>query len=442
MNRTRIAVVGFAAALALLAAGLASATTSSHANNAQNLAVKGTITFDGIWTASSGQTQFAQVIAAFNKTYPNVKVNYKPVGNNLPTVLATAVAGGHPPDMADVAQPGTVAQLAAQGKLKPITYAKSTIAANFAPAWQQLGTYSGKLYALVFKAANKSVVWYNVPAFKTAGVKPPTTFAQLLTAAKTLKSSGTPAYSVGGADGWTLTDMFENIYLRTFGADKYNALSQHKIKWTDPSVKTALTTMAKIVGDSANLAGGSSGALQYGFNDSVTNAFATPPKAAMVFEADFVGGVISSSTKAKATTGFNTFTWPSITPGPNASAVEIGGDLFVTFRDTPAIEAFVKFLATAPAAEAWAKQGGFGTGNKNVPSSIYPDAITKATEAPIGTAKSVVFDMSDEQPPAFGATTGQGEWGLFQNFLKNPSDVAGIQKQLESAAAAAYKKGK
>jgi alpha-glucoside transport system substrate-binding protein len=442
MNRTRIAVVGFAAALALLVAGLAGATTSSHAKGSQVSAVKGSITFDGIWTASSGQKQFADVIAAFNKTYPNVKVNYKPVGDSLPTVLSTAVAGGNPPDMADIAQPGTVAQFAKQGKLKPITYAKSTIAKNYVASWQQLGTYSGKLYALVFKAANKSVVWYNVPAFKAAGVKPPKTFAQLLAAAKVIKSSGTPAYSIGGADGWTLTDMFENIYLRTFGAAKYNALSQHKIKWTDPSVKTALTTMGKILGDTSNLAGGSSGALQYGFNDSVTNAFGTPPKAAMVFEADFVGGVITSSTKAKANTGFNTFTWPSITPGPDSSAVEIGGDLFVTFRDTPAIRAFVNFLATAPAAEAWAKQGGFGTGNKNVPASIYPDPITKATEAPISTAKSVVFDMSDQQPPSFGATAAQGEWGLFQDFLKNPKDVAGIQKKLEAAATAAYKKGK
>src|SRR5438128_798634 len=439
MTRKRIALVGLAAALALFVAGSAGAHVRSHTGTS---AISGSISFDGIWTSSSGQKQFQNVIDAFNKIYPNVHVNYKPVGNNLPTVLQTAVAGGHPPDMADIAQPGTVAQLATQGKLKPITYAKSTIAQNFAPAWQQLGAYSGTLYALVFKAANKSVVWYNVPAFKAAGVKPPKTFAQLLTAANTLKSSGTPAYSIGGADGWTLTDMFENIYLRTFGAAKYNALSAHKIKWTDPSVKTALTTMGKIVGDTANLAGGSSGALQYGFNDSVTNAFASPPKAAMVFEADFVGGVITSSTKALPKTGFNTFTWPSITPGADAGAVEIGGDLFVTFRDNPAIEAFVKFLATAPAAEAWAKQGGFGTGNKNVPASIYPDAITKATEAPIGTAKSVVFDMSDEQPASFGSTTGQGEWGLFQKFLQNPKDVSGIQGQLESAAAAAYKKGK
>ena len=49
----------------------------------------------------------AKVIKAFNKVYPNVKVNYKPVGNNVPTVLATAIAGGHPPDMADIAQPGS-----------------------------------------------------------------------------------------------------------------------------------------------------------------------------------------------------------------------------------------------------------------------------------------------------------------------------------------------
>ena len=416
-------------------------TTTSSSNGSSNSSVKGTVTFDGIWTGAEAKS-FAQVIAAFNQQYPNVKIKYKPVGNNVPTVVGTAVAGGHPPDMADIAQPGLVKQFATQGKLKPITYAKSDISANFAPVWQQLGTVNGTLYALVFKAANKSLVWYNVPAFKAAGVTAPKTWNDLLSTAKTLKQSGTPAYSIGGADGWTLTDLFENLYLRTFGQAKYMQLSDHKIKWTDPSVITTLKEMAQVIGDTGNLAGGRAGAIQNNFNASVTNAFSQPPKAAMVFEGDFVGGVITSSTKAKPNTGFNVTPFPSVKPGPNANAVEIGGDLFVTFRDTPAIEAFVKFLATPQAAEAWAKQGGFGTGNKNVPSSIYPDPITKATEAPIGQATAVVFDMSDLQPSAFGATTGQGEWGIFQDFLKNPSDVNGTAQKLESAAAAAYKSGK
>src|SRR5579862_6183479 len=127
MTRTRIVLVLAAAATALLVAGLAGAKTSSHAKAGVNTAVSGTINFDGIWTSSSGQTQFQDVINAFNKLFPNVHVNYKPVGNNLPTVLSTAVAGGNPPDMADIAQPGTVAQFAKQGKLKPITYASSAI---------------------------------------------------------------------------------------------------------------------------------------------------------------------------------------------------------------------------------------------------------------------------------------------------------------------------
>jgi alpha-glucoside transport system substrate-binding protein len=442
MSRNRITAVCVAAgAVTLLAAGLAAARTSSSTKAEHHVAVSGSISFDGIWTAGEAKA-FGKVIAAFNKVYPSVHVNYKPVGNNLPTILATAIAGGHPPDMADIAQPGTLRQYALQGKLKPIAYAKGVLAQNFSPAYQKLGQVNGKQYAIPFKAANKSLYWYNVPAFKSAGVTAPKTWAQLLKAAGTLKASGTPAYSLCGASGWTLTDLFENIYLRTFGAAKYETLSAHKIKWTDPTVTKALKEMGQIIGDSSNLAGGTSGSLQTDFPTCVNNAFASPSKGAIVFEADFVGGAILSGTKAKPGTGFNAAVFPTIVPGPNATAVEIAGDLLVAFRDTPAIEAFVKFLATAPAAEAWAKLGGFGTGNRHVPASIYPDAITRATEAPLGTAKSVVFDMSDEQPPSFGATTGQGLWGLFQKFLQNPKDVTGIQKQMESAAAAAYKKGK
>jgi alpha-glucoside transport system substrate-binding protein len=434
-------MLAIALTLAVVVAASAGASKKAAAGTtARNTAVSGSITFDGIWTGSEA-TDFGDVIKAFNKVYPKVKVNYKPLGNNETTVLATAITGGNPPDMADIAAPGYVKQLVAQGKLKPITYAKSAIAKNFAPSWLSIGTFSNKLYALVFKASNKSQLWYNVPDFKAAGVSAPKTWAQLLSDAKTIQASGVPAYSIGGSDGWTLTDLFENIYLRTFGAAKYDALTAHKIKWTDPSVITALKTMGKVLGDTSNIYGGTSGALQYGFNDSVTNAFGTPSKAAMVFEADFVSGVILSSTKSKAGTGFNVTPFPSITPGADSTAVEISGDLFVTFRDTPAIEAFVKFLATPAAANAWAAQGGFATGNHNVSLSAYPDAIDLADQKAVQAAKSVVFDMSDEQPASFGSTTGQGEWGIFQTFLKNPSNVTGVASQLEKAAAAAYKKG-
>jgi alpha-glucoside transport system substrate-binding protein len=438
--RARAAVTAFlVSAVAFLVAGVEAGDAGRPARDGKEPAVSGTIVFDGIWTARTGQPQFQAVINRFERLYPAVHVEYRPLGPGLPIALAAAVAAGHPPDMADLAQPGAVQEFVDEGKLKPIDYANAVISANFAPRWKALGTFGGKLYALVFKAANKSVVWYSPSAVRKAGVEPPKTFAGLLAVAKRISASGLPAYSIGGAEGWTLTDLFENIYLRTFGPTEYGLLSRHKIPWTSPSVTVALRTMVKILGDTPNIYRGTDGALQTGFNQSVTNVFSSPPKAAMVFEGDFVGGVIGNSTSAKPATGFNTFAWPSITPR-YASSVEIAGDLIVTFRDNPAIEAFVKYLATPAAAAVWAKQGGFGTGNRKMPTSVYPDPITRRTEAPLLTAQSVVFDMSDTQPIAFGSTAGQGEWGLFQDLLANPTDYKSIQQKLENAATASYEK--
>jgi ABC-type glycerol-3-phosphate transport system substrate-binding protein len=423
------------AALAAVVAGLASAKKSG---GTANKAVSGKITFFGIWSADE-QTAFEKVIAGFNKKFPNVTVDYQSKGNDVPTVLATAIAAGHPPDMADVAQPGLVKQLAKQGHLKPITFAKSAIKANFKPVWLSLGSVSGKPYALVFKASNKSTLWYNVPAFKQAGIKAPKTWSALLKDAKTLKASGTPAYSLCGASGWTLTDIFENIYLRTYGPAKYNQLSAHRIKWTDKTVTKAMQEMKQIIGDSSNLAGGRSSALQTDYPTCVDHAFATPSKGSMVLQGDFVANEILQATKAKPGSGFNAVPFPAIKKGPNSTAVEIGGDLIIAFHSNPAIKAFVNYLASASAAKIWAHLGGFGTGNKNMPTTVYPDKITRSTETPLSKAKSVVFDMSDEQPASFGATTGQGEWGLFQKLLENPGSYKNIQKQLESAAKKAYK---
>jgi alpha-glucoside transport system substrate-binding protein len=433
-----VAGVALVAALAAIVAVFAGASQAGAKKTLVNTSVSGSVSFWGIWAAEE-QTAFEKVIKGFNKKFPNVKVTYTSKGNDMPTVLATAIAGGNPPDIADVAQPGLVKQFVQQHHLKPITYAKPIISKNFAPAWVKLGVVNKKLYALLYKASNKSTLWYNVHAFKQAGVKAPKKWSQLTKDAKTIKASGTPAYSLCGSSGWTLTDLFENIYLRLFGPAKYNKLSAHKMKWTDPSVTKALKDMKQVIGSSSNLYGGTTGALQTGYPQCVDYVYSTPPKAAMVIEADFVANEILQATTAKPVKDFNVVPFPAITKGANASAIETSGDEIITFRNTPAIRAFVEYLATPKAAEIWAKLGGFGTGNVHVPASVYPDAITRRTEAPLTKAKAAVFDMSDEQPAAFGSTTGQGEWGIFQKFLQNPGNIKSIQQQLEAAAKAAYK---
>ena len=322
------------AAVVMLAAVLVGwgSMSESSASSAKPISstASGTISMDGVWSGAE-QSAFQDVISTFYQRYPNVTVNFQSTGDNTPTVLAKAVADGRPPDLADIAQPGLIKQFANRGALKPETYALSSYSANFDPAWVKLGMINGKLYGVVFKASNKSTVWYNVHAFNTAGISPPTTWRGLLSDATTLKASGTPAYSIGGADGWTLTDLFENIYLRQAGVAKYRALSAHAIKWTDPTVKKALRTMAAVLSDTSNIYGGATGALHTDFPTSVNNVFQSPPKAAMVMEGDFVPGV--ATVKATPTTDYNVFTFPSI--NGSEPEVEIGGDTIVAFKDTP-----------------------------------------------------------------------------------------------------------
>jgi alpha-glucoside transport system substrate-binding protein len=427
------------AAIAAIAAGCGKITNSSAGSPSAsaNTGVSGNVSVMGIWTGPE-QKAFQKVIDGFTAQYPNVDVKYTSGGDNLATVLSTAVKGGNPPSMAFVGQPGLMQEFVKQGALKPIEYARDVVEQNFTKDIVDLGSVDGKLYGFVFKGANKSTVWYNVKAFQDAGIQPPQTWDELLQDAKTLKASGVPAYSIGGADGWTLTDLFENIYLRTAGPDKYDQLSKHEIPWTDPSVKTALDEMAKVFSDTSNIAGGTSGALQADFPKSVTQVFSDPPKAAMVFEGDFVQGEILASTKAQPGTDFNQFPFP----GPQAGdkSVVTAGDTLITFRDDPATRAFVEYLATAQAAEIWAKIGGYSSPNKNVNTDVYEDPILRATATALADAETFRFDMSDLAPAAFGGTVGQGEWKILQDFLKNPQDVKGTQQALEQAAAKAFGK--
>jgi alpha-glucoside transport system substrate-binding protein len=431
MNRK---VLGAGAMLALALAALVVTTTAGAKQHRHG--VSGSLSITGVWTGQE-QKNFQAVIDGFTKKNPDVKIKYTSSGDQTPTVLSTAVQGGNPPDIASVSQPGLMKDFATRGKLKNLDFAKGVIAQNYTASWAKLGTVNGHLYGLFFKGANKSTVWYNVQSFKNAGIKPPTTWTKLVAASKTLKASGTPAYSIGGADGWTLTDLFENVYIRQAGAAKYDQLTNHKIKWTDASVKSALETMRQVLGDTGNIPGGTSGALQTDFPTSVSQVLNTKPKAAMIFEGDFVPGV--AKTSAKPITNYNVFSFPSV--NNSAPAVVGGGDVVMMFKSTPAAQAFIKYLATAEAATIWAKKGGFSSPNKNVKPSAYSDPLNRATATALAHAKTFRFDLSDLQPAAFGGTVGQGEFKIFQDFLKNPSDVAGAATALEKSAAAAYKKG-
>jgi alpha-glucoside transport system substrate-binding protein len=389
-----------------------------------------------VWTGAE-QENFKKVLAEFEKR-TGAKVTFVPAQDPIINFLGSKIAGGAPPDVAMLPQPGAIKQAVDKGWAKPLgAEATKELTKNYSQGWQDIGKVGGKQYGVYYKAANKSLIWYNAQVFENAGAAEPKSWDELLTTAQTIYDSGVTPFSVGGADGWTLTDWFENVYLSQAGPEKYDQLAKHEIKWTDPSVKQALTTLAQIWGKKDYVAGGASGALQTEFPASVTQTFTggDQPKAGMVYEGDFVQ-VNIGETDAKVGTDAKVFPFPAV--GDTAPVVS-GGDAAVILKDSKAAQALATFLASPDSAAIQAKLGGFLSPNKAIDTNAYPNEVQKKmADALIAAGDDFRFDMSDQAPQAFGGTPGKGEWKALQDFLKNPKDVAGAQAKLEADAAAAY----
>ncbi|MGW0734241.1 ABC transporter substrate-binding protein [Streptomyces sp. NPDC002851] len=399
------------------------------------------ISVAAVWGGAERKV-FLQVLDEFEKR-TGAEVAFVPAQDPIIGFLESKVAGNEPPDVAMLPQIAAIEQAVTNKWAKPVgPEAQKQLEKNYGEGWRELGAVDGKQYGVYFKAANKSLVWYNTAVMKNAGGQEPKTWEEFLRTGQAIYDSGIPPVSVAGAEGWTLTDWFENVYLSQAGPEKYDQLAQHKIKWTDPSVKQALTTLGELFGKKGFVAGGAEGALGTEFPESVKQTFVggDQPKAGMVFEGDMVSLAISE-TEAEIGKDAKVFPFPAVGDGAEPPAV-VGGDAAVALKDSKGAQALLTFLASPDAAAIWAGAGGFVSPNKNLDLAAYPNDVQRdIAKALIAAGDDIRYDMSDQTPQAFGGTPGKGLWKALQDFLKNPKDVAGTQRTLEAAAAKAYEKG-
>ncbi len=391
----------------------------------------------GTWTDRE-QENFEKVLELFERT-TDIEVSYAYVTRDTAWTLKKRAISKCPPDVALLPQPGLLREFARRGWLERLEQTtQARVRSNYTAWWRRLAEVRGEPYGVWLKAANKSMFWYNRALFEDADVETPRTWHELRQVASQLHKAGTTPFAVAGADAsaWTLTDLFENVYLRTAGEDKYDALARGKIKWTDRTVRTALLTLSEVFGHGRWLAGGIRGASKTSYEQSVRKVLSEAPEAAMVFEGDFVGGLRRSRSEAANDTG--TFAFPAIERADEA--VVAGGDVAVQFKtqNRSARREFMHFLAGPAAAEVWASEGGFISPNKELDPRVYKDSRTERLANTLIKAKTIRFDLSDMQPPAFGAKAGQGMWRIFRRYLMDgPASVAVTMRRLQRASSAA-----
>jgi alpha-glucoside transport system substrate-binding protein len=374
------------------------------------------------WAGDEGE-EFEAVLKQFTDE-TGIKVNHRG-SPEVEQELKVAVDGGRPPDLAFVPQPALNREFYAKGVVKPIDGVVDVSKLESALVPGALGAAKaedGKVIALPFRLAVKSLVWYNPKVFADHGYQPPTTLAELNQLTDKMRSDGVTPWCITDKQGWVMTDWVEDIMLRTAGPDAYDKWITNDLKFTSPEVKTAVGDFGKIALTKGNVLGGNKSIGQLDWDGSI------PPllkgKCAMHRQAGFFRDSLPKDTKIG--TDVKTFYLP---PGDNGGKPVLGfGDQISLMSDKPAAKELVKWLSKPSSGEAWGKLGSFLSPYKDFDQNLYPDDETKFEAKVLSEADPFRFDASDLMPSAVGSGTFWAELEKYVDGANLDSSLAAIDK--------------
>jgi alpha-glucoside transport system substrate-binding protein len=346
-------------------------------------------------------TQFRRVLAAF-PLRDRWRVEVQSAGNDLAAVVANRMARTAAPDVALIEQPQMVR--ANLRRLAPIDDMPGV-----PQAWENLLTFNGRTYGAWFKAAHKSIVWYRPDRVASA----PSSWADWLGLCRDMAGHGHPPLAIGAADGWVLTDWFENVLLSMDPA-VYRGLADGTTSWNHGSVRGALSRLAEMWTIPGLLPGGPGRALLTQFDGALVDVFAHG-RAAMVLGADFFYPFIEQYGTAPA----RWFRFPRM-PGGQPPLV-VGGDAAVLLRsESEGGRALIRWLASPRAGEIWARAGGFLSLNPGV--TGYPGDLSRLAADIREDTATPEFDLSDQLGGRLSGLDGRGTWKIFQDFFADVTD--------------------
>lgn len=390
----------------------------------------GSITVTSLWGGAEEEA-FQAVLDAFTEK-TGIAAEYEANRTDYATVLNTRIQGGNPPDVAIIPGIGTLRSLARGGSLismSDLGIDQASIEGNYAPGILDVGVVDGELYGIMVKLNSKATIWYSPDRFGELGVEPAEDWDGLLALTEDIKAAGATPWSLGAADGWTLTDWFEIVYLKMNGPEAYDKLFSPDGDWTDPTVQAAIDKMLEVLTED-NVDGGVDGASATAFVDAIAKVFSTSPSAELYYGGGFVGGIatgadVNPELAGQEGSAIDWFPFPTI-DGNGEGLVTYGGDVMAALVNDSDVKAFMEYLTTAEAGQVWAEGGTIISPIVEVDTSVYPTSLIQAEADQVTSAEAVRFDGSDLLP------AGPDLGGLLQAAFRG-EDTAGLLEEFQAA---------
>jgi raffinose/stachyose/melibiose transport system substrate-binding protein len=272
--KARLRPLSVLAAAALAISGPAACGGSDSPSDAGS-ATSGTVNWWG-WTPTDTATAQGY-IAAFNKQYPDIKVNYKLVNiSDWVAALRPALASGKGPDVFDM-QPGAYVTQFKSFAVDQTSLAEQALGSDWKSKVAPIGisglTADGKLTALSVGAVYAGMLWINADIFAKYDLRPPTTLAEWKNACQVLRSNKVGCFVQGAAQQGFDQDTLQSI-ANSVQPGLWTKVSKGEAKWTDPGIVRTLSIWKDLF-DSGIMQPGAIGYQQYpdANNDFLTGKY-------------------------------------------------------------------------------------------------------------------------------------------------------------------------
>jgi alpha-glucoside transport system substrate-binding protein len=143
---------------------------------------------------------------------------------------------------------------------------------------------------------------------------------------------------------------------------------------------------------------------------------------------------VKANPNITATQDFSFFGFPSF--GGNGEALEVAGDLFGMFKNTPQARALIQYLVSPEAQVIWVQRGGAISPNQLVPLELYPDELSRQSARLLTSAATMRFDASDLMPDAMNNAFRKA----ILDYVQSPNNLDSILSNLDRVQQDVYKK--
>lgn len=280
----------------------------------------------------------------------------------------------------------------------------------------------------IFMVPTNMTTWgfyYNKQLFDKAGVKPPATWAELMTVADKLKASGVTPFTIGTRDLWANALWFDYLDLRMNGLEFHDQLMNGKVSYTDPRVKKVFATWSQPITKGYFLENASS----YGWQEAIP--FLSQGKAAMYL----LGPYVRTSLPAEMHANIGFFPFPKVEPSmPDYEELSVNGvGIPKGAKNKDLAKRFLRFLSEPDNNKAFAKGGAVLPARIDVTIDDDPYAAEQFAHAKRAKGSSQFYDRDTDPDMAQVGMRG------FQEFLAQPDRVDTILERLEQTRQRIFK---